>query len=227
MQFFFCNAFFLFYFVLPTNYTTFASETKWKYTMKKVNVMLMALVAMLLLSCEEKKKDSTPDVTIVPVHEMPNICEAHGTIGDGSSMNVIEFVNDEGDTLYINKSGQAVMGGLVVGDELEVIYNVTKEDIYASVAVNLTALQHIWSQRGADGREQSLELDPEGRANTYNMAVDYDSWEVKNGLLLLHSPKKLGDESPAIVDTFEIMQLTTDSLVLMNGDLVTEFERYN
>ena len=159
MQFFFCNAFFLFYFVLPTNYTTFASETKWKYTMKKVNVMLMALVAMLLLSCEEKKKDSTPDVTIVPVHEMPNICEAHGTIGDGSSMNVIEFVNDEGDTLYINKSGQAVMGGLVVGDELEVIYNVTKEDIYASVAVNLTALQHIWSQRGADGREQMFDVD--------------------------------------------------------------------
>ena len=59
------------------------------------------------------------------------------------------------------------------------------------------------------------------------MSVDYDSWEVKNGLLLLHSPKKLGDESPAIVDTFEIMQLTTDSLVLMNGDLVTEFGRYN
>lgn len=195
--------------------------------MKKVNVMLMALMALMLLSCEEKKKDPTPDVTIVPVHEMPSICEAHGTIGDGSSMNVIEFVSDDGDTLYINKSGQEVMGGLVVGDELEVIYNVTKEDVFASVAVNLTSLQHIWSQRGADGREQSLELNPEGRAATYNMSIDYDSWEVKNGLLLLHSPKKIGDESPAVVDTFEIMQLTTDSLVLMNGDLVTEFERYN
>ena len=195
--------------------------------MKKVNVMLMALMALMLLSCEEKKKDPTPDVTIVPVHEMPCMCEAHGTIGDGSSMNVIEFVSDDGDTLYINKSGQEVMGGLVVGDELEVIYNVTKEDVFASVAVNLTSLQHIWSQRGADGREQSLELNPEGRAATYNMSIDYDSWEVKNGLLLLHSPKKIGDESPAVVDTFEIMQLTTDSLVLMYGDLVTEFERYN
>ena len=194
--------------------------------MKKVNVMLMALTAMMLLSCEEKKPP-TPDVTIVPVHEMPSICEAHGTIGDGSSMNIIEFIRDDGDTLYINKSGQEVMGGLVVGDELEVIYNVTKEDVFASVAVNLTSLQHIWSQRGIDGREQSLELDAEGHATTYNMSVDYDSWEVKNGLLLLHSPKKIGDESPAIVDTFEIMQLTTDSLVLMNGELVTEFGRYN
>lgn len=196
--------------------------------MKKINVVLLALATLLLLSCDEKKNPpQTPEVTVVPLHDMPGICEAHGTIGDGSSMNVIEFINDDGDTLYINKSGQDVMGGLIVGDELEVIYNVTKDDVFASVAVNLTSLQHIWSQRSLEGREQSLELNPEGRAATYNMSVDYDSWEVKDGLLLLHSPKKLGDEGPAVVDTFEIMQLTTDSLVLMNGDFVTEFGRYN
>jgi hypothetical protein len=119
------------------------------------------------------------------------------------------------------------MGGLVVGDEIDVIYNVSKEDIVASVAVNLTTLQHLWTQKGADGREQSLELDAGGRANTYNMSVNYDEWEVKDGLLLLHSPKKVGDESPAVVDSFEILQLTTDSLVLMHGNLMTEFKRYN
>ena len=171
--------------------------------MKKINVMLLALAALLLFSCEDKKKmqqdQQKSDVEVVPLHEMPGICEAHGTVGDGSSMNVIEFINDDGDTLYISKNGQDVMGGLIVGDELDVIYNVTKEDVFASV----------------------------GGAATYNMSVDYDSWEVKNGLLLLHSPRKIGSETPAIVDTFEIMQLTTDSLVLMNGDLVTEFGRYN
>ena len=195
--------------------------------MKKLSVILLALTT-LLFSCEEKKKEtSESDVKVVPIHEMPDICEAHGTMGEGSTMNVIEFINDDGDTLYINKNGQTVMGGLVVGDELSVIYNVMEGDAFASVAVNLTALQHIWSQRGADGREQSLELNSNGGAATYNMSINYDSWEVKDGLLLLHSPKKLGDETPAIVDTFEIMQLTTDSLVLMNGDLVSEFERYN
>jgi hypothetical protein len=195
--------------------------------MKKTSIILLTLVT-LLFSCEEKKKETQePEIRVMPMHEMPGICEAHGTIGDGSTMNVIEFISDDGDTLYINKNGQTVMGGLVVGDELEVIYNVTKDDSFASVAVNLTALQHIWSQRGADGKEQSLEINSGGGAATYNMSVDYDSWEVKNGLLLLHSPKKIGDETPAIVDTFEIMQLTTDSLVLMNGDLVSEFERYN
>ncbi len=195
--------------------------------MKKLSVILLALTT-LLFSCEEKKKEtSESDVKVVPIHEMPDICEAHGTMGEGSTMNVIEFINDDGDTLYINKNGQTVTGGLVVGDELSVIYNVMEGDAFASVAVNLTALQHIWSQRGADGREQSLELNSNGGAATYNMSINYDSWEVKDGLLLLHSPKKLGDETPAIVDTFEIMQLTTDSLVLMNGDLASEFERYN
>ncbi len=198
-------------------------------TMRKASIVLMALLVVFLMSCEEKKKQEKKEapVKILPLDSIPGIFEAHGTIGDGTSMNVLEFINDDDDTLYININGQAVMGGIRVGDEVEMIYNITKEENVASVAVNLTALQHLWMQRGEDGKEQSLELNSGGRASTYDMAIDYDSWQVRDGLLLLHSPKKLGDESPAIVDTFEIMQLTTDSLVLMNGNLVTEFERYN
>jgi len=197
--------------------------------MRKASIVLMALMVVFLMSCEEKKKQEKKEapVKILPLDSIPGIFEAHGTIGDGTSMNVLEFINDDDDTLYININGQAVMGGIRVGDEVEMIYNITKEENVASVAVNLTALQHLWMQRGEDGKEQSLELNSGGRASTYDMAIDYDSWQVRDGLLLLHSPKKLGDESPAIVDTFEIMQLTTDSLVLMNGNLVTEFERYN
>ncbi|MBR0046567.1 MAG: hypothetical protein IJP75_06750 [Bacteroidaceae bacterium] len=196
--------------------------------MRKASFILMALSMLLFFSCEEKKQGTVElPVKIVPLDSIPGIFEAHGTIGENTTMNVLEFINDDGDTLYVQVNNQAVMGGVNVGDEVELIYNVTMEENVASVAVNLTALQHMWSQRGADGKEQSLELDAKGRATTYDMAVDYETWEVKDGLLLLRSPKKLGDETPAIVDTFEIMQLTADSLVLMNGNLVTEFERYN
>lgn len=202
--------------------------------MKKLSLTVLALAALMFFSCEEKKKEqdkttptTPPKVKVVALDEIPGIVEAHGTVGDGTSMNVLEFVNDDGDTLYISKGAQSVMGGVMAGDELEVIYNVTKEDVVASVAVNLTALQHLWSQRGADGREQSLELNSGGRATTYNMLVEYESWEVKDGLLLLRSPKKVGNESPAVVDSFEIMQLTSDSLVLMHGNMMTEFSRYN
>jgi hypothetical protein len=196
--------------------------------MNKISIALMAFVVLAFFSCEEKKKEpQKPPVDIQVLDEIPNIIEAHGTIGEGSSMNVMEFLGDDGDTVYIRVPGQAVMGGVRVGDEVQVVYNVSEDDVCASVAVNLTSLQHLWSQRGADGREQSLELNSGGRATTYNMSVDYDSWEVQAGQLLLRVPKRIGDEAPAVVDTFEIMQLTTDSLVLMNGDFMTEFERYN
>lgn len=195
---------------------------------RKVNYIALALVAAVLFSCDGKKAEVTePEVEIRPLDEIPGIYEMRGTIGSGTSMNVVECIGEGGDTIYININAQAIMGGLHVGDEIDIIYNVSDDANVASVAVNTTALQHLWTQRGSDGRKQSLELDSKGRATTYDMAVDYDSWEVKDGLLLLRSPIKPGEERPAAVDTFEIMRLTSDSLVLMNGNLVTEFERYN
>ena len=195
--------------------------------MKRASSLLMTLAIVLLVACDGKKQAEVPDVKILPLDSIPGIYEAHGRIGEGTSMNMLEFISDDGDTIYVTMNDQMMRGGVRVGDEIEIIYNVSKDENRGAVAVNLTALQHVWMQKGADGKEQSLEMNPNGSAATYDMAVTYDSWEVKDGLLLLHSPKKIGDESPAIVDTFEIMQLTADSLVLMNGNLVTEFERYN
>lgn len=195
--------------------------------MKRAGSILMLLAAALLAACDGKKQGEVPEVEILPLDSIPGIYEARGRIGEGTSMNMLEFISDDGDTIYVTMNDQMVRGGMRVGDEIEIIYNVAKDDNRGAVAVNLTALQHVWVQKGADGKEQSLEIDPNGSAATYDMVVSYDAWEVKDGLLLLHSPKKIGDESPALVDTFEIMQLTADSLVLMNGNLVTEFERYN
>jgi len=198
--------------------------------MKRISILLAAMAVLMLLSCEDKKKGNTEvdtPVKVLPLDSIPGIHEVHGTVGDGTSMNVLEFVDDNGDTIYVQVNTHAIMGGVHVGDEMSVIFNVTQGENLGQVAVNMTALQHIWSQRGADGKEQSLELDAQGRASTYGMSVEYEAWEVKDGRLLLRSPKRVGDESPAVVDTFEILQLTADSLVLMNGDLMTEFGRYN
>ena len=49
--------------------------------MKKVNLWLWVLAALMLFSCEEKKKAAkSPEMEVVPVHEMPSINEAHGII---------------------------------------------------------------------------------------------------------------------------------------------------
>ena len=87
-----------------------------------------------------------------------------------------------------------------------------KDENVASVVVNLTTLAHVWVQKGLDGKEQSLELDSAGRATTYNMSIDYDTWRVESGQLLLSSPKAPGEEKPAPTDTYEIMYLTPTAL---------------
>jgi len=192
--------------------------------MKKINILLLLIVATLLFSCETKKEDK--EIDIQPLAEL-GIVEAHGTIGDGTSMNVMEFINDDGDTIYVTMNTAQVKGGDIVGSEIELVYNATKDENIGTMAINVSSLQHLWTQKGDDGREQSLELDSKGRASTYGMSVEYNAWEVKDGTLLLHSPKKVGDETAAPVDTFEILDLTDEKLVLIHGDLMTEFHCAN
>lgn len=186
------------------------------------------LAASLLVSCDGNKKDKAePPVKIIELDELPGIVDVHGVIGSGTSMNVMELVSDDGDTTYIDMNSQAMMGGVNVGDEVQVIYNSMKNSNTAQIAINITALQHLWTQKGENGESQSLELNSKGRVSTYGMRTDYNFWEVKDGQLLLHMPRKVGSEDPEVVDTFEIMELTDESLVLMNGDLATVFEREN
>lgn len=192
--------------------------------MKKVNALLMLLVAAVLFSCKPDKDNK--DIDIQPLAEL-GVIEAHGTIGDGTSMNVLEFINDDGDTVYVTMNTAQVKGGDIVGSEIDIVYNATKDENIGTLAINMSSLLHLWTQKGEDGREQSLELNTKGRAATYGMSVDYDRWEVKDGTLLLYSPKKVGDETAAPVDTFEILELTEEKLVLIHGELMTEFHCAN
>ena len=156
------------------------------------------LLLLSLFSCTDSQKkqktiETKPNIIVKPLDEIPGIYEAHGYIGDGTSMNSIEFITDEGDTLTLVANSQSVAGGVKVGDEVQIVYNVMKDENVASVVVNLTTLAHVWVQKGLDGKEQSLELDSAGRATTYNMSIDYDTWRVESGQLLLSSPKVPGE----------------------------------
>ncbi len=196
--------------------------------MKGYSIMFLFIAGLIMCACDDQKKTKAdPAVMVKPLDEIPGIFEAHGTVGSGTSMNMIEFINEDGDTIYLQANSQSVAGGVRVGDKLDVVYNVMEDANIVSVAVNMSSLMHVWNQKGSDGHDQSLELDDGGRATTYNMSVDYDAWTVENGQLLLHYPKSKLDEKAAPADTFDIMYVSTDSLVLMHGELMTEFERYN
>ncbi len=197
--------------------------------MKKI--LFFALPLLLCMSCEwgtttnggnddSLANDSVIDSTVV--------YEVRGIAGDGTSMNVLELISDGLDTFDIEIPVSMIAGGVQAGDEVDVIYSKTEDGYLANIAINTTALQHLWTQPCSTGGTQSLEISPEGHASTYDMpGVDYDAWSIKNGQLLLHSPRKAAVESSGYTDTFDILMLTADTLVLGNNDTHSVFWREN
>ncbi len=196
--------------------------------MKKLFILLCSI--NLLFSCTgggKKTAEESDSIHIRVLDSIPSIVEVIGYVGDGTSMNVLEVINETGDTIYINAPESMISGSVSVGDKIDIVYNSTNTENVVTMAINMSALSHLWSQRASDGHEQSLELNDNGTASTYGMNVNYDHWTVKDGLLLLQSPKKIGSEDPVSIDTFEILSLNEENLVLGHGDIETIFERTN
>lgn len=198
-------------------------------TFKALSYSAMFAIISLVAYCKGCSNDNKDDeeINIVGIDELPGIIEVEGIAGDGTSMNVLELITDNGDTISISTPGEMITGGINCGDRINVVYFANEEENLASVAINLTALQHLWTQKGADGHSQSLELNEGGRAITYNMNIDYIAWELKDGQLLLHSSKSIASEKKETVDTFQIMNLTDEQLVLANHNIETIFELDN
>lgn len=138
-----------------------------------------------------------------------------GTVGDGTSMNVIEVVDSNGDTTYITTPAQMVAGGVEAGDNIDVIYNANDDENIGMVAINISRLATVWNHTNAHGMKQSMEICENGVVNTWNMpAPAYDSWKLEGGKLLMHSPAVLAKEVGEHTDTFDILSLRKNELVL-------------
>lgn len=200
--------------------------------MKKIVYLSVALMGILaFVSCEgfgQKGNGDEDTLAVVPLNEIPEIEEVRGRVGDGSSMNVLELITGDNDTLNIEVSASIIAGGLMEGDEMDVIFSRLDSALVSTIAINVTTLQHLWTQRSSQGGTQSLEINPDGNATTYNMGnIDYDHWSLLDGQLLLHSPRLPGVESSGYTDTFDILMLTNDTLVLSAGDAQSIFWREN
>lgn len=171
---------------------------------------------------ETGSTDSTALTAGLLSDSVPVVKNIKGTVGGGSSMNVIEVIGQDGDTTYINTPAQMVAGGVTAGDYIDIIYN-QGEDNVGLVAVNVSTLTRVWTHTDALGHEQSIELCPNGTVNTWNMgAATYSSWKLEGGNLLLHAPAIIAKETGAHTDTFLIMSLSKKQLVISahNTDIV-------
>jgi hypothetical protein len=130
-------------------------------------------------------------------------------------MNVIEVVATNGDTLYITTPVQMVSGGIEAGDEVDIIYNDNGDESTGVVAINISTLTKVWNHINTLGAKLSIELCSNGDVNTWNMpAPAYDSWKLEGGKLLMHSPAVLAKEVGEHTDTFDILSLRKNELVL-------------
>lgn len=198
--------------------------------MKKIIISLVALLFILLVvfyyNSSTKSESSNDTLKTEELEVTSNLIEVEGIIGDGTSMNEIEVINEKGDTILITFPDELVKGDITPGNRVNVIYYTNEDENLASTVVNISNLCHLWSTKN-DGSTQSLELNPGGNAITYNSKVDYSKWELKNGSLILKKSKPIGSEQKEECDTFDIMKLTDSELVLMLDEKETVYELEN
>ena len=180
--------------------------------------LLLVFPLAFLVGCtggtqQAKEQASAKDSLSEIIEHGPK--EIRGTAGDGTSMNVIEIVATNGDTLYITTPAQMVSGGIEAGDEVDIIYNDNGDENTGVVAINISTLTKVWNHINTLGAKQSIELCSNGDVNTWNMpAPAYDSWKLEGGKLLMHSPAVLAKEVGEHTDTFDILSLRKNELVL-------------
>lgn len=187
--------------------------------MKKfVFVGLMAVVMFILGSCgggrqqqqEEVSLDTTKTVDVGIVDST-----IYGVCSDGTAMNTLEMITDNGDTLTLDmakaQDDGKVFGGLQVADRVAVVANIAKTE--ADLVINLSTLMGDWVMPDPiDGSSEiGIRIKDGGVAESIDQqAIIYRKWKILNGnlvLLLVHEDG--GDEEENL---YEILDLGPDTL---------------
>ena len=173
-------------------------------------------VAVMLASCGGKTQQRASDADSLSIIEPEQIADTtlYGRCGEGTSMNFIELIIAEGDTLHCNittdEDHSVVRGGLGVGDRLAVVTRVDEDgQLEANKVINLTTLLGKWISI-----DQSFELQ-EGGVVVSNIKEPrpLTDWSICNGHFVLGA------------DTFDIYELGVDSLYLENANGIYAYKR--
>ena len=171
---------------------------------------MFGAVLLILASCVETKKgEGGTETDSLAIVEQTTV--EVGMVGDGTSMHLLELVGRSGDTLYFDYENNAV-GGLACGDLVSVEYTKGDGELNAEHIVNLTALCNSW-MANYDFGSSYLTLKQDGRASYVGSDFPYKKWAISDGCLYLTKDGAYMTEEGDI-DTFDIVLLTEDSLLL-------------
>ena len=186
--------------------------------MKKVSILLVIMAGLVIGSCGGKKQQqvSTETDSVSTSELVPRDKTIYGICTDGTAMNTLEMITDNGDTLRINlekaSENGKVFGGLQVADRVAVVTENNNQD--AVIVINLNTLLGDWVMPDPlDGSDEiGIRIKEGGVAESIDQSVIvYRTWKIFNGNLeILLVREGGGDEEEE--NRFEILALGADTL---------------
>ncbi len=196
------------------------------------NKVLFTVIAVVALTsaCNNKAQQEAPvsQTDTLETVDDKNVT-VFGMCGDGSAMNTLQLIADNGDTLVLGleeaHENNKVFGGYGSGDRMAVVLNEDKTE--AELVINETTLLGNWLMPNPfDGSSVvGISLKDGGVAESIDQSgLNYKSWKIADGKLEIVSVREGGSEEDE-TDIYEIRKLDADSLVFGNEDDVFEYGR--
>jgi hypothetical protein len=184
-------------------------------------MFFMAAASMtIMMSCGGKGGQqvvASQQEDTAAINSIPRDKTLYGLCGEGTAMNTLQLLRDNGDTLVLSitnamEAGQ-VFGGLQVGDRIAVYANDNNSE--AIIVINQNALLGDWVMPNPiDGSsEVGIRIKEGGVAESIDQSsIIYKTWKLFNGRLEILSQRDGGGDEEEL-NLYEIVKLGADSLV--------------
>ena len=187
--------------------------------MKKLVFLSVALTTVMFLSCgggnQQSQAEETQDSTNIE-DVIPRDHTIYGICTDGTAMNTLEIITDNGDTLTLSMTNAQengkVFGGLQVADRVAVVADNAKKE--ARLVINLNTLMGDWVMPDPiDGSaEIGIRIKEGGVAESIDQSVIvYRTWKIFNGDLEIELMREGGGDEEE-QNRYEILTLGPDTL---------------
>ena len=189
------------------------------------------VLVSVIVACGEKKQPAASNQDELDLAREYHYRDStlYGACGEGSAMNSLQLITDNGDTLLLStiaaQDNNRLFGGYEIGDRMAVIADADKTK--ALTVINLNTLMGEWVMPNPlDGSSYSgFNIKDGGIMESINQsAVIYKTWQIENGRLTLVSVREGGGDFTEL-ESFDISYLTNDSLALRGSEEIFEYNR--
>lgn len=190
----------------------------------------MAVAAALVCGCGDKPKQAaTTGDYDTSANEVLTDKTLFGICGDGSAMNTLQLITDNGDSLTLSvkdaKEQGRLFGGYASGDRMAVITDSARR--VAELVINESTLLGDWVMPNPlDGSSiVGISLLDGGVAESIEQStIIYKTWRIKDGRLEIVCVREGGGDLEE-TNVYDIRKLDGDSLIYGNDEDLFEYGR--